>query len=177
VLRVLLIGIALLPAVAGDDPGLSGYVLAPDGTPVSSGRVLIHSFGPHPTASIDDTGHFRVVPNAAGPQQVMVIVPGFAPYRVNVGVPRSRTVKLPVIRLSPATYFRVRFVSAAGEPILSPRLYRRSFDAGGAVSVPVPDGGASERIDSDGTITIGPLPHGVTTFALDYASVRADAPA
>jgi hypothetical protein len=58
-------------------------------------------------------------------------VPGFAPYQFRVTVPASRTLRLPVIHLESATYFRVRFVSSTGEPITSPAIRRRSFDGSG----------------------------------------------
>jgi len=152
---------------AADELGLRGYVLAPDGTPVTGGRVLAIGPTSRPIATIDRAGHFRLLPDAAGPHQVVVAAPGFAPYRFTVTVPASRTVMLPVIRLSPATYFRARFVTAAGEPLNSPTLRRRSIDSHG---MPIPDlfdGQAAEQIDADGGITIGPLPRGVTTMAVD----------
>ena len=44
-------------------PGVSGYVLAPDGTPVVSGRVVIQSpVGVGSTTTIEPTGRFRVIP-------------------------------------------------------------------------------------------------------------------
>ena len=172
-LHAMLLGVAMLPASAAaqpthvaEDPGPSGYVLAPDGTPVSGGSVLIQSMGSRTAASIDETGRFHIVPNAPGLHQLVVSVPGFAPYRLSVAVPRSRTLKLPLIRMSPATYFRVRFVSAAGEPIIWPTLRRQAFDASGPISAPPADRD-SDRIDSDGTITVGPPLRGITTLALD----------
>src|SRR5262249_43971907 len=172
-LQALLLGTALLPAPAATqpangagDPGVSGSVLAPDGTPVSGGNVFIQYLSAPTMASVDETGRFRVVPSVPGVHQMVVSVPGFAPYRVSVAVPRSRTLKLPLIHLASATYFRVRFVSAAGEPILSPQLRRRSFDARGPIP-PMPDDHIPDRVDSDGTITVGPLPRGLTTLVLD----------
>src|SRR5215468_4255049 len=91
-----------------EEVGVSGYVLAPDGTPVSVGTV---SDG-RSTASIDRTGHFRLVTPRSGLLQMLVSVPGLAPYRFTVTVPASRSLRLPVIRLATAVYFRVRFVSA-----------------------------------------------------------------
>jgi hypothetical protein len=165
VLRALLLGAVLVSAPV-EDLGVSGYVVGPDGTAVSSGSVVMQSQGGgRTTSSIDDAGRFRVVPNLPGVYRVVVSVPGFAPYRVLVDVPRSKTLKLPPIRLSPATYFRVRFTSAAGEPIISPQLRRRSFDADGPI--PLPDDRGADQIGSDGTITIGPLPRGLTTLVLD----------
>lgn len=179
VLQVLLLVTALLPASvatraqpqrAAEELGLSGYVLAPDGTPVSSGSVVIQPPGFGPTASttsIDRTGRFRLVPDTPGDHQLSVTVSGLAPYRVSVNVPPSRTLKLPVIRLSPATYFRVRFASAAGEPIASPLIRRQSLDTSGAPFSRPLDDRVPDQIDSEGTITIGPLPRGITTMALD----------
>jgi hypothetical protein len=165
IFRALLFG-AVLGFAPAEDLGVSGSVCAPDGTPVSSGSVVIQSRGGgRTTSSIDEAGRFRVVPSMPGVYQVVVTVAGFAPSRVSVDVPRSRTLKLPLIRLSPATYFRVRFASDSGEPIISPQLRRRSFDANGPISLP--DDRVSDQIASDSTITIGPLPRGITTLALD----------
>src|SRR6185503_15173280 len=150
------------------EPGVSGYVLAPDGTPVSGGTVVTQSPGIVPTTtSIDRTGRFRFVPTRSGIHQLLVSVPGLTPYRVTVTVPPSRFLRLPVIRLAPATFFRVRLVSSAGEPITAPQLRRRSFDVSGQ---PIVDGLGdrfSESADNDGAITIGPLPRGIMTVAVD----------
>jgi hypothetical protein len=172
--QALLLGTALFASPAAmrqerviPDPGLSGYVLAPDGTPVSTGSVTIQSFSARSAmTTIDETGRFQVEPRAPGLHMLVVSVPGLSPYRVRVEVPRSRTVKLPPIHMSPATYFRVRFVSADGEPLVSPRVRRQSFDASGMIPA-LPGEGFPDRIDGDGAITIGPLPRGLTTFALD----------
>jgi hypothetical protein len=175
VLYVLLLGHTLLASVAvraqpqreRDELGVSGYVLAPDGTPVSAGTVMIQSRGVRETMSIGRTGRFRLAPAPPGGHEIFISVSGFAPYRARVMVPPSGTLRLPVIRLSPATYFRVRFVSAAGEPITSPRVLRTSLDVSGfAIQDPLTRRGPDE-IESDGTTTIGPLPRGVTTLALD----------
>jgi len=158
--------LAQLPVAV--DPGVIGYVLGPEGTPVSSGTVVIQSDFTRTTGSIDRTGRFRVVPLRAGFHQVLVSVSGLAPYRMTVTVPASRFLRLPVIRLAPAAYFRVRFVTPAGEPINTPPLLRRSFDASGN---PIPDA-PTERIsdpaDNDGAVLIGPLPRGITTLAVDH---------
>ena len=148
------------PQRVGDELGLSGYVLAPDGIPVSGGNVVLQSAGGHAATSIDRTGRFRVVPDRDGLHQVSVNVSGLAPYRITITVPPSRTLKLPVIRLWPATYFQVRFVSASGEPISAPRLRRQSLDA-------PPDHQVPEEIDGEGTVTLGPLPLGRTMLAFD----------
>jgi Carboxypeptidase regulatory-like domain len=113
-LPVLLLASALLPASvatraqpqrAAEQSGLSGYVVAPDGTPVPGGRVVIQPGIAGSTTTIERTGRFRLIPNMSGVYQLSVSVPGLAPYRVSVVVPPSRTLKLPVIRLSPPTYF------------------------------------------------------------------------
>ena len=144
-----------------EEVGVSGYVLAPDGTPVSVGTV---SDG-RSTASIDRTGHFRLVTPRSGLLQMLVSVPGLAPYRFTVTVPASRSLRLPVIRLATAVYFRARFVSAAGEPITAPLLRRRLFDVSGNPIADAPDDRVSS--DNDGTIAIGPLPRGIMTLAVD----------
>jgi len=176
VLQVLLLVSALLPASVAtraqpqrdaEEIGLSGYVLAPDGTPVSSGSVLIQSPAARASASIERTGRFRLIPNVPGVHQISVSVSGLAPYRVNVTVPPSRTLRLPMIRLSPATYFRARFVSAGGEPITAARLTRHSLDVSGMPVIYTPDDRTADPIDRDGTITIGPLPRGITMLALN----------
>jgi hypothetical protein len=149
------------------EPGVSGYVLAPDGTPVSGGTVATQSDVVRTTTSIDRTGRFRLVPTRSGTQQLLVSVPGLTPYRVTVTVPPSRALRLPVIRLAAGAFFRVRLVSPTGEPITAPQLRRRSFDVSGQ---PIVDGlgdRISESADNDGTITIGPLPRGMTTVAVD----------
>src|SRR5262245_14231219 len=135
---------ALVPvsaATAGqrvvEEPGVSGYVLAPDGTPVSSGTVVAQSGYASTTTSIDSTGRFRLIPTRSGSHQFLVSVPGLALYRVTVTVPDSKSLRLPVIRLAPGAYFRVRLVSPAGEPIIAPQLRRRMFDVSGK---PIVDG-------------------------------------
>src|SRR5262245_15656997 len=114
-----------------EEPGVSGYVLAPDGTPVSGGTVIDQSGFASMTASIDGTGRFRLVPMRSGSHQFLISAPRLAPYRVSVTVPDSRSLRMPVIRLAPGAYFRVRLVSPAGEPILGPELRRSLFVANG----------------------------------------------
>jgi hypothetical protein len=153
------------PQRDAEQPGVSGYVLAPDGTPVSGGRVSIQSAtvpAAGSTTTVERTGRFRLIPGLPGVYQLSVSVPDLAPYRVGVTVPSSRTLRLPVIRLLPATYFRARFVTAAGEPILAPRLNRVSLSVHA-----YPSWDSRDQIESDGTITIGPLPRGTTMLALD----------
>src|SRR5215467_11985528 len=144
-----------------EEVGVTGYVLAPDGTPVSVGTVS----DSRTTALIDRTGRFRWVTPRSGLQQLLVSVPGLAPYRLTVTLPASRSLQLPVIRLAPAAYFRVRFVSAAGEPITAPMLRRRLFDVSGNPIADGPDDRVSS--DNDGTIAIGPLSRGIMTLAVD----------
>src|SRR5262245_55136325 len=129
---------------AADEPGIHGYVLAPGGNPVSGGTVVSTAF-----TSIDRSGRFRIPAERARLYRVTVSVPGFAPYLFRVTVPPSRTLRLPVIRLEPATYFRVRFISPTGEPVTSPAIRRRSFDGSSAPIVEAPDASSIE-LDADG---------------------------
>ena len=86
---VLMLASALLPASFAtsaqpqrdiEQPGVSGYVLAPDGTPVSDGRVTMVLPGAAGSSSpIERTGRFRLVPNMPGVYQLSVSVPGLAP--------------------------------------------------------------------------------------------------
>jgi protocatechuate 3,4-dioxygenase beta subunit len=149
-----------------DITGVTGSVLGPDGVPVDGGSVLIGAEGLRHIALIDRAGRFHFSSPVTGPLNVWVEVPSFAPYRLIVIVPPSRTVKLPPIHLAPATYFRARFVTAAGEPITAPRLRRLSVDLSGA-PILLPGVGA-ERLDAEGAIMIGPLPTGFTMLALDH---------
>ena len=149
-----------------DEPGIYGYVLAPGGIPVSGGRVAYLSSGASASTSIDRIGRFRLPVDKAGPYRVTVGVPGFAPYQFRVAVPASRMLRLPVIHLEPATYFRVRFVSPTGETITSPAIRRRSFDGSGAPILDAPEASSIE-LDGDGATRIGPLPRGITALVLD----------
>ena len=177
----LLLLLALLPGSAlwqgsADEVGVAGYVLGPDGMPVSSGTVVIQSTNVPATTPIEPTGRFRFFPAQRGPHRVTVSVAGLAPYTFRLTVPASRAIRLPVIRLEPATYFRVRFVTPEGETITTPQLRRRSFDANGAPIDDVPGGDAvSQQADGTGATMIGPLPRGITALALDvpfYAQTR-----
>src|SRR5262245_34310246 len=133
-----------------DESGIFGYVVQTSGdTPVSSGTVASSSFGAFVSTTIDSTGHFRIPVDRAGAFRVSVSVPGFAPYQFTATAPASRTLRLPAIRLQPATYFRARFVSAAGEPIVSPVIRRRSFDGSLAPILEVP-GATSVELETDG---------------------------
>ena len=153
-----------------EEIGVTGYVLAPDGTPVSGGSVVIQPDISRTMTSIDRTGRFRVVPTRSGLQQFLVTVPGLAPYRLAVAVPASRSLRLPVIRLAPAAYFRARFVSSAGEPITAPQLRRRSFDVSGNAIADGLNDRSLDTADNDGAIAIGPLPRGIMTLAVDNPS-------
>src|SRR5689334_23224210 len=88
------------PQAGADDSGVTGYVLAPDGMPVSGGTIIAQSGMISSTAPIDQTGRFRMAPARSGAQQFVVSVPGLAPFRFVATVPPSRSLRLPVIRLS-----------------------------------------------------------------------------
>ena len=121
---------------AGPEPGITGQVLAPDGSPVTRGTVGLLTapiFGRvSVTATIDRTGHFRIVPDAQGRQPLVISVSGYAPYRANVTVPPSRVMALPEITLLEATYFHARFATIDGEPLAASGVRRRSIDVDGA---------------------------------------------
>ena len=129
--------------------------------------MVFRFLGAEVTTTIGRTGRFRLVPHAPGPHEMYVGTPGLAEYRATVTVPRSKTVTLPPIRLSRGGYFRVRFVSPAGEPITSPRIARQSLDVSGIPIRELPVTRVPDQMEPDGTTTIGPLPRGVTTMALD----------
>jgi len=173
-LALLLVPCTLVSQGAADEPGISGYVLAPGDVPVSGGTVMSASAWMSASTTIDRSGRFRIPAERAGVFRVTVSVQGFAPYRFRVTLPASRTLRLPVIHLEPATYFRVRFVSPAGEPITAPVIWHLSFDGSGAPLLEASDAPTIEP-DADGATRIGPLPHGTTTQALDtpgYAQTR-----
>jgi hypothetical protein len=155
------------PQPVMEEPGISGYVLAADGAPVSSGTIVARAGFVWPTASIDSTGRFRLVPMRSGSYQLLISVPGLAPYRLSVTVPDSRSLRLPVIRLAAGAYFRVRLVSPAGEPIIAPQLRRRLFDVSGKAIFDGFGDRISDPPDSNGAITIGPLPRSIMTVAVD----------
>ncbi|HXI28192.1 MAG TPA: carboxypeptidase regulatory-like domain-containing protein, partial [Vicinamibacterales bacterium] len=115
----------------------------------------------------DATGRFRIVPARSGVHEFVVSVPGLALYRFAVTVPPSRSLRLPVIRLAGGASFRMRLVSAGGEPILAPQFHRRHFDTnGGPIADPLGDQPSAPG-ENDGAITIGPLPPGIMTLAID----------
>jgi len=174
--RLLLLGniVAAVSASTGaqpqpivDEPGVSGYVLAPDETPVPGGTVVAQSAMRSTRASIDRTGRFRLVPAQSGANQLTISAPGLVPYRVMVTVPASMSVRLPVIRLAAGAYFRARLVSPLGEPIGAPQIRRRLFDVSGRPIFDGLDDRRSDPADNDGAITIGPLPRGIMTAAVD----------
>src|SRR5262245_4981340 len=177
--RVVLLALLVVPwplvsQGVADEPGVSGYVLAPGDVPVLGGTIVFVSAGTSSFTPIERSGRFRIPVVRAGVLRVSLSVPGFVPYQFRVTVPASRTLRLPVIHLEPATYFRVRFVAPSGEPIVSPVIRRLSFDGSG---VPIPDVADATTVetDADGTARIGPLPHGITALALDsptYAQTR-----
>ena len=169
--RLVILALLALPGSlasqgTADESGISGSVLAPDGSPVTGGTVVYLGFSESASTSIDMSGRFRIPVDRAGVFRVAASVPGFAPYQLRVTVPASRSVHLPAIHLGPATYFRARFVTPSGEPITSPTIRRRSFDGNGAPILEAPDASSIE-LDGDGATRIGPLPHGITTLAID----------
>src|SRR5258706_9770905 len=135
-LALLLVPCTLVSQGAADEPGISGYVLAPGDVPVSGGTVVSASPGISASTPIDRSGRFRIPVERSGVFRVTVSVPGFAPYRFRVTLPASRALRLPVIHLEPATYFRVWFVSPVGEPITAPVIRRLSFDGSGGAPPP-----------------------------------------
>jgi hypothetical protein len=153
------------PQAIVENVGLSGYVLSPDRAPVSGGTVVLRMGMALWAASIDPTGRFRVVPSRSGVHQLVVRVPGFAPFRLMVTVPGSRSLRLPVIRLSPGAYFRVRLVTADGQPILAPHVRQQPFDASGGPIADTPGDQVSDP--GDGAVTIGPLARGAMALAVD----------
>ena len=160
----------------GDDVGVSGYVVAPDGAPVASGVVVVTA-NPNQrvTTSVDRSGFFRFVPVQPGVHRVYLSVPGLEPHRFDLTVPASRSIKLPAITLSPPTYVRVRVVSNAGEPIPSARVRRDTFDGQLAAIPEWPEAAVPVVTEVDGTMTIGPLPRGVNVMTVEsypWAPVR-----
>ena len=168
------LAIALVCAVAAaraqpDAVGVRGSVGNHEGTPVAEGTVTLQSSSDRSsivTASIDQSGRFQIVPTAAGRHRLTILAPGYASRLVDVIVPVSRTIALPALLLEEPAYFRARFVNTDGDVIVSPVIRRRSVGVDG-VSFPGTGVDGSSRVDADGSVTIGPLPNGVTTMALD----------
>ena len=148
--------------------GVRGIVLTHEDAPVTSGAVVFQ--GPETSsaahATIDRNGRFHAVVSTRGLYRLSINVPGFAPHRVNVEVPASRTISLPAIRLIAPTYIRARFVNAAGEPILSPRL-RFLFQNGDRLSMFAGGDNGAARLDGEDGITLGPLGRGIHTQIFD----------
>jgi hypothetical protein len=174
--RALVLLVAAMTAVATDNgsvqrvavaPGIGGLVLSPDGAPVTAGEAFLNTGTWRSATTIDRRGYYRLVPNVPGVHQLVIRVPGLAPYRVNVTVPDSRILRLPAITLSVGSLFRVRVVNAEGEPLPSVRLLRRWLDINGA-ALTAGEGPGPDAIESDGTITVGPLPRGIATLAIDH---------
>lgn len=96
----LLAAVALVAATGAqtaNESGLRGYVLTHEDQPVSSGAVVLEATAPASTinATIDGSGYFRAVTTTSGLHHLAITVPGFATHRVDVIVPRSRSVNLP----------------------------------------------------------------------------------
>jgi len=148
--------------------GIRGSTANHEGTPLPAGTVTLRSPDHRSvvTASLDPSGRFQIVPTAAGRQRLTIVVPGYAPRLADVIVPASRTIALPALLLEAPAYFRARFVNSDGEVIVSPVIRRRSIGVDG-VALAGPDADGFPRVDTDGGITIGPVPAGVTAMALD----------
>lgn len=147
--------------------GITGQVLAPDGSPVTSGNVaLVTSSTNRVISAIDRHGQFRILPDTPGWQQFFIAVPGHTPYHARITVPTSRIMALPAITLQPATYYHARFVTADGEPLAVAALRRRSIDSGG-LTIADPLGHVRDQVEPDGSLTIGPLPMGRLLLAFD----------
>jgi hypothetical protein len=155
--------------------GITGLVLDPDGAPVTGGNVaLMTSSTARVMAAIDRSGGFRIVAERDGRHALFVSVPGYAPYRAYLTVPSTRSMALPGITLSAATYFHARFVTTDGEQLAATGLRHRSIDLDGA-TIHDPLDHVRNQIELDGSITIGPLPAGRTLLAFDrapYAQTR-----
>jgi hypothetical protein len=157
---------AAQPAATAE-PGITGRVLASDGSPVTQGQVaLVTSPLSRVNAAIDRTGHFHIVPDTPGSQTLYVSVPGYAPHRAYLTVPSSRRMPLPDISLLEATYFRARFVTEDGEPLAGAGLRRRTLDIDGMTILDAL-GHTREQSEPDGSLTVGPLPAGRTQLVFD----------
>jgi hypothetical protein len=168
----LLAAVALVTATGAqtaNESGLRGYVFTHEDQPVSSGAIVLEATAPASTinATIDGSGYFRAVTTTSGLHHLSIAVPGFATHRVDVIVPRSRSVSLPPIRLPIPTYYHARFVNADGDTIVSPRLRLRAVDDTRFGFGRMIDALALSEIESDGSLTVGPLPRGVLALAID----------
>ncbi len=163
-------GVAARSQPDADVIGVRGGVANHEGTPLTEGTVALRSSNRSSvvTTSLDQSGRFQVVPTVAGRHRLTIAVPGYAPRLADVIVPASRTIALPTLLLEAPAYFRAWFVNSNGDVLVSPMIRRRAVGVDGA-SFPVTDGSA--RVDRDGSITIGPLPSGVTAMALDMPAL------
>jgi hypothetical protein len=161
--------VATAGAQTANDSGIHGRVFTHEDQPVRSGAIVLHTAQPASTinTTIDDGGHFHAVTTASGLHQLSIAVPGFATHRIDVLVPRSQSVNLPPIRLAIPTYFHARFVNAEGDTIVSPQLRIRAVDDNSFGIGRMIDALALSVIESDGSITVGPLPRGVLALAID----------
>ena len=172
-LVVPLLAAVALAATAGaqtaNDARIRGYVFTHEDQPVRSGAIVLQASHPASTinATIDGSGSFQVVTTTSGLHHLSIDVPAFATHRVDVIVPRSRPVNLPPIRLARPTYYHARFVNADGDTIVSPRLRLRVVDDNRTGFGRTIDALALSEIESDGSVTLGPLPRGVLSLALD----------
>lgn len=149
--------------------GITGEVLTPDGVPVPGGTVALVTFTTtRATAAINRNGRFRVLPDGAERYQLHISVPGYAPYHATVHVPPSRRMALPPITLLAPTYFHAKFATPQGEALGSAGLRRRFLDSNGN-TISDPLGHVRENTESDGAVTIGPLPAGRTLLGFDRA--------
>ena len=151
------------------ETSVRGFVLTHEGLPVTSGTVVVETRQPASVinVNIDADGSFRVITTRSGLHHVAITAPGFATHRVDVILPRSAQITLPAIRLATPTSYHARFVNADGETIASPRLRMRAIDDtafGGGRPVDVQ---ALSKTESDGSVTVGPLPRGVIAIVAD----------
>lgn len=147
---------------AAEAPGVYGIVLTAEGVPVSEGALTLRALGETVTGTIDRTGRFHLPGLRAPNADLIVRVPGHAPYRAVLALSTAAVIKLPAIYLWPATYYRARFVGELGE-LLAPRLTTVTTTPDGGV-VPL---GSEQTIDADGAVIVGPLPLGRTQLSAD----------
>jgi carboxypeptidase family protein len=147
--------------------GLVGSVLLPDGTPASEGVVTLAVPGSATEGAIDRNGHFAIESVRPGEYELRISVAGFATWRLQVSVPERLAMALPPLRLSPATYLRMRLLSPDGEQIDGGRIQWQTFDVSGVPLVEPGGREASLMREADGTTTIGPLARGVMVLSID----------
>ena len=152
----------------GDEVGLTGSVLAPDGTPASRGSVTLQARGTRPvTTPLDEGGRFRLVPESPGVYELAAAAPPHAVYRLKITVPRSRTLQLRPLQLSPATHLRIRLTGASGETIIAPRFRRLLLDRS-SIFIPPWAEVVEGQPEEDGSFTLGPFERGTSALALDH---------